>query len=68
MNLPAPSHEVLKTWNTREAELISACSHLDRDVALPPNPQSVHVGTGNADVKERVGKEGARTIPGRPVS
>jgi len=62
----APSHEVLQTWNTREAELISACSHLDRDVALPPNPQSVHVGTGDADIKDRVGKEGARTIPGRP--
>ncbi|KAK3710935.1 hypothetical protein LTR37_009956 [Vermiconidia calcicola] len=62
----APSHEVLKTWNEREAQLISECSHMDRDVAMPPEPQSVHVGTGGDDIKEKVGKEGARTIPGRP--
>jgi formamidase len=37
-----------------------------RVVALPPNAQSVHVGSGGADIKEKVGKEGARTIPGRP--
>ncbi|KAK4498161.1 hypothetical protein PRZ48_010817 [Zasmidium cellare] len=62
----APSAEVLNTWNTREAELISACSHMDRDVAKPPEPKNVHVGTGEASIKEKVGKEGARTIPGRP--
>lgn len=62
----APSHEVLEIWNKREAELISACGHLSRTVALPPNPQSVHVGSGGEDIKEKVGKEGARTIPGRP--
>jgi len=62
----APSHEVLKTWNTRELELVKACSHMDRDVALLPDPTKVHVGTGDATVKEAVGKEGARTIPGRP--
>jgi hypothetical protein len=37
-----------------------------RVVALPPNPESVHVGSGDADIKDKVGKEGARTIPGRP--
>jgi formamidase len=62
----APSHEVLEIWNKREAELISTCSHMDRVVALPPEPQSVHVGSGGNDIKEKVGKEGARTIPGRP--
>lgn len=62
----APSAEVLQTWNTREAELISACSHMGRDVALPPEPKNVHVGTGEGSVKEKVGKEGARTVPGRP--
>ena len=56
----APSHEVLQTWTTREAELISACSHLDRNVALPPLAQSVHVGSGDAGVKEAVGKEGSK--------
>ncbi|KAF2687957.1 formamidase FmdS [Lentithecium fluviatile CBS 122367] len=62
----APSPEVLETWNKREAELISTHSHLDREVALPPNPQSVHAGSASDDIKEKVGKEGARTIPGRP--
>jgi formamidase len=62
----APSPEVLETWNTREAELISTHSHLDRDVALPPQPQNVHAGSASSDIKEKVGKEGARTVPGRP--
>ena len=62
----APSKEVLDIWNQREAELISACQHLSRVVALPPNPQSVHAGHGGDDIKEKVGKEGARTVPGRP--
>ena len=35
-------------------------------MALPPNPQSVHVGSGGEDIKEKVGREGARTVPGRP--
>lgn len=39
---------------------------MDRTVALPPLAQSVHVGTGGDDIKQKVGKEGARTIPGRP--
>ncbi len=39
---------------------------MDRDVAMPPEPKSVHVGSGGDDIKEKVGKEGARTIPGRP--
>ena len=39
---------------------------MDRVVALPPEPKSVHVGSGGDDIKEKVGKEGARTVPGRP--
>nr|POE65362.1 putative formamidase [Quercus suber] len=66
----APSAEVLKIWNDREGQLIEECAHIDhlkaRDVALPPEPKSVHVGGGSADIKEKVGKEGARTVPGRP--
>lgn len=54
----APSHEVLKTWNDREGDLIQACSHMDRDVAHPPLAKNVHVGNGGADIKEKVGKEG----------
>ncbi|KAI2602696.1 formamidase [Hypoxylon sp. NC1633] len=61
----APSAEVLATWNRREAELISA-NKLDRQVALPPEPQSAHAGGASAALKEKVASEGARTIPGRP--
>jgi formamidase len=39
---------------------------MDRDVAKPPEPKNVHAGTAGDDVKEKVGNEGARTIPGRP--
>ncbi|MCJ1362279.1 hypothetical protein MMC16_001382 [Acarospora aff. strigata] len=61
----APSAEVLATWNKREAELISE-NKLDRIVSLPPEPKNVHAGSASGDIKEKVGKEGARTIPGRP--
>lgn len=61
----APSAEVLDTWNKREGELIAA-NKLDRDVAQPPQPINVHAGAADAELKEKVGKEGARTIPGRP--
>ncbi|KAF1988811.1 formamidase FmdS [Aulographum hederae CBS 113979] len=62
----APSPEILAEWNRREGELIQACAHMDRDVALAPLPTNVHAGSASADIKEKVGKEGARTIPGRP--
>ncbi|KAI0106313.1 formamidase [Hypoxylon sp. NC0597] len=61
----APSAEVLATWNKREAELISA-NKLERQVALPPESKGLHAGAADAALKEKVGKEGARTIPGRP--
>lgn len=61
----APSPEVLAEWNRREGELISA-STLDRVVAEPPQPTNVHAGSAPDDMKEKVGREGARTIPGRP--
>ncbi|KAI0127954.1 acetamidase/Formamidase [Xylariales sp. AK1849] len=61
----APSAEVLATWNKREGELIAA-NKLERDVAQPPNPISVHAGSADTATKEKVGNEGARTIPGRP--
>jgi len=50
----------------REAELISTHTHLNRDVAKPPEPKSVHAGSATGVLKEKIGKEGARTIPGRP--
>lgn len=63
----APSASVLETWNTREGELIAAHSHnKERVVAQPPEPKNVHAGSADDDVKSKVGREGARTIPGRP--
>jgi len=61
----APSHEVLATWNKREGELINTTT-LERIVAQPPEPKNVHAGSAPDEIKEKVGKEGARTIPGRP--
>jgi len=61
----APSAEVLATWNKREGELISE-NKLDTIVAKPPEPKNVHAGTASSNIKEKIGKEGARTIPGRP--
>jgi formamidase len=56
--------KVLATWNKREAELIAA-NKLDRIVAQPPNPENVHAGIASEDIKAKVGREGARTIPGK---
>ncbi|KAI1189472.1 formamidase [Nemania serpens] len=61
----APSAEVLETWNRREADLIAA-NKLDRQVALPPEPTNVHAGAANTELRDKIGKEGARTVPGRP--
>ncbi|KAI0876783.1 formamidase [Hypoxylon argillaceum] len=61
----APSAEVLDTWNRREGDLITA-NKLERQVALPPEPTNVHAGAADAELKAKVGREGARTVPGRP--
>jgi len=62
----APSQEILETWNKREGELASSLAHMNRDIALPPQPKNVHAGSASDEIKEKVGKEGARTVPGRP--
>ncbi|GAB1215090.1 hypothetical protein ATERTT37_004273 [Aspergillus terreus] len=61
----APSAEVLAEWNRREGELI-ATNTTGRDVAKPPEPKNVHAGSASEDIKAKVGREGARTVPGRP--
>lgn len=53
-------------WNKREGELIAA-NKLDRIVAQPPNSANVHAGSASEDVKTKVGREGARTIPGKSL-
>jgi formamidase len=62
----APSAEVLAEWNKREGELVSTHTHLDRVVAELPNATNVHAGSASDELKAKIGREGARTIPGRP--
>lgn len=64
----APSAEVLAEWNRREGELIGACAqtHAGKIVAQPPNEVNAHCGQAGDDIKAKIAKEGARTIPGRP--
>lgn len=62
----APSAEVLATWNKREGELIAASKLEGRDVALPPLAKSAHAGSADEALAEKIGNEGARTVPGRP--
>ena len=59
----APSAEILSEWNRREGELIAANTVADRIVAQPPQPTNAHAGSAPEDIKDRVAKEGARTIP-----
>ncbi|KAL3469093.1 Acetamidase/Formamidase [Aspergillus californicus] len=61
----APSAEVLAEWNRREGELI-ATNTTSRDVAKPPESLNAHGGSADEELKAKIGREGARTIPGRP--
>ncbi|KAL2852314.1 Acetamidase/Formamidase [Aspergillus pseudodeflectus] len=61
----APSAEILAEWNKREGELIAA-NTTGRDVAKPPEPVNVHGGAADEELTAKIGREGARTIPGRP--
>lgn len=63
----APSHELLQTWNERETGLIKEVGERPGPpVAAPPEPKGAYVGQDLPDeVRERIYREGARTIPGR---
>ena len=62
----APSQELLDTWNTREGALIAKHPGAVPAVAFPPEPVGAYVGQDLPDdVRAKVYKEGARTIPGR---
>lgn len=63
----APSLELLQEWTRRESELVfTSPLSSTRCVALLPELRNVHAGSASASLAERIGKEGARTIPGRP--
>ena len=62
----APSTELLATWNKREGELIAAHVNSIPAVAFPPEPKGAYVGQDiPSTVRQKVAKEGARTVPGR---
>ncbi|TDL25850.1 Acetamidase/Formamidase [Rickenella mellea] len=62
----APSPELLATWNKREGELIAAHANSVPPVAFAPEPVGAYVGQDLPEnVKIKIAKEGARTIPGR---
>lgn len=62
----APSHELLATWNKREVGLIEAHPNAVPPVAFGPLATGAYVGQDlPGNVKERIYREGARTIPGR---
>lgn len=62
----APSAELLATWNEREGALIAAHATSVPPVAFAPNPVGAHVGQDlDSKLREKIGLEGARTIPGR---
>ncbi|KAI0314332.1 Acetamidase Formamidase [Amylostereum chailletii] len=62
----APSTELLATWNKREGELIAAHVNAVPPVAFPPEPKGAYVGQDiDAEVMEKIAREGARTVPGR---
>ncbi|WP_279063886.1 formamidase [Dermabacter hominis] len=61
----APSHELLKKWNDREAALIATDPNRLPPLALPPEPKDAVLGTLTGDDFDRVAAEGARTAPPR---
>ncbi|MFD9946461.1 formamidase [Nonomuraea sp. NPDC059023] len=61
----APSHDLLAKWNERERALIATDPGRVPPLALPPLEQGVLAGTLDGADLERVGREGARTVPAR---
>jgi formamidase len=63
----APSHDLLKKWNSREAQLIATDPCCVPPLALPPNEHGALLGKiqkGSADWR-RIVNEAARTVPPR---
>ncbi|RSN68982.1 formamidase [Actinomadura sp. WAC 06369] len=61
----APSADMLARWNAREQALIDTDPDRVPPLAMPPEPRDVLAGTLTGADLERVGREGARTIPPR---
>ncbi len=61
----APSAELLKKWNQREAELIATDPHRLPPLALPPEPTDAVLGGLTGEAFDAAAAEGARTAPPR---
>jgi formamidase len=61
----APSHELLATWNKREAELFATNPERVPPLAALPNPKNAILGSLKGADYERVAQEAARTVPPR---
>jgi len=61
----APSHEMLKVWNKREAELINSAPNRVPPYGWLPEERGALAGSLTGAAAQRVAKEGARTVPGR---
>lgn len=61
----APSAELLKKWNQREAELIATDPNRLPPLALPPEPKDAVLGGLTGEAFAAAAAEGARTAPPR---
>lgn len=61
----APSEALLAEWNRRERALIATDPNRVPPLALPPLGDGVLAGTLRGTALERIGREGARTVPAR---
>ena len=61
----APSADLLAQWNRREQALIDTDPERVPPLALPPLEEGVLAGTLSGEELDRVGREGARTVPAR---
>ena len=62
----APSTELLATWNARETGLIQANANAVPPVGFAPLATGAYVGQDlDPKVRDKIYREGARTIPGR---
>ncbi|MBE1531844.1 formamidase [Actinomadura algeriensis] len=61
----APTADMLGRWNAREQALIDTAPDRVPPLAMPPEPRDVLAGTLTGADLDRVGREGARTVPPR---
>ena len=64
----APSAELLAEWNRREQALIDREPDRVPPFALPPLEEGTLAGTLSGKELQRVGREGARTVPARETA